>query len=510
MGQNPSTARAANIAQSMISVSTIVAKNATLQNQNITSIDQNVYIYNVKGDVSVEFGGSTRLVVDVSGMQTSYFNGDFDNEIVNTVSQIASAMAESMPIFSGETSSETVNMTTMITELVQEINEAYMMECSSTTVIDQSAIIHDVEGNVSVTFDNDTYIDATLNCSQNTSSVVSISNKITNTIEQKAESETKSSLWSVIIACTLIIIVCALIIFVSYSSLIKLFLFVLAFIIVGVGLWVLSAWMLGAPPFADDTPAPPNEEYKPPPPGELGERPENMVGYTLLGAGESAQLDFYNGQEIAVGTLLTITAGVFNHKMGNAQFSANVEKKVGDDWEAVTLPRILLCTPTKDRVFTIYQGVVLTPSTLRVTFLNPSSAVDYVYVGQPENRFRISAGSAIPLFVEVRNTQAPAFEIVLDTGSAGTFRLYFDNGYGFIYEYDGEDKPQLTSEYGPVAKMVTPPPFDFEKAADYHDSEGMTQGGQYNYDSEEDKVLFYRIMIQNTSTTNSSAIVKIR
>lgn len=503
MGAKPSTAKATNIAESAINVSTLVSRNATMINQQTVQVDQNVIIYNVKGDVSVSFGGTTRVQVDVEGLQTSYFNGDFDNELVNTVSQIATAMAESMPPFSGETSAETTNMTSLITELVQEINEAYMTECTSTTTINQSAIIHDVEGDVSVTFEGDIFVDSTLNCSQNTSSVIAIQNKLMNVVEQAADSTTQSSLWSVIIACTLIIIVCALIIFVSYSSLVKLFLFVLAFIIVGVGLWVFSAWMLSAPPFEPE-PYPPDPDYKEPDPADP---PEGKTGFLLLapGAATESPIEFNDGAELAAGTTLSIMCNVHNATMGNARFNVTLLRKSGDSWELAYGPRVLLATPTTTRIFTLFQTVVLTAGVYGVEFVNGED--DFLYVGALENRLKVSASRLMPLFTRVTTAQAPNFSIMSDSGGAGTFRLYFDNGLGFVYEYDGEGKPSMSGDYGPNLKTVTPPTFDFEKAAQHHKNEDMDHDGQYNY--VDGKVTYYRVMFENTSKDNSTALIII-
>lgn len=524
MGNQPSTAKATNIVESATKISTYVMETATLQNQQIATVNQQVTILNVEGNVNVVFGGSTTVVLNTESLQEAYFSGQFDTEIINTVEQLAESVAESIPMFQGSTSSESTNVTSLITELVYAVSNDYVTQCMNTIILNQSVIVAGVTtpenadpSTVSITFSSDTYIDSTSNCAQSTSSVIAIRNALTNTIEQAASAETKSSLWSVIIACTLIIIVCALIIFVSYSNLIKLMVFLVCFALVGAGLWAFSAWMLGAPPFEADESSPSNggggdggdsgdeedeEDEVPVAP------PEPKDGFELVSPGQEYSVLYRDGAPIPEGMRrVSFTLALHNARNGNALFIARVEVRdpSSPDGKWLTIARrTLLATPTPDRLFQIFQGTLPNNDGVRLSVVNESD--DYLHVDRDHhlNTLTVSEGKIVSVLAGVTTEQAPSFS-VRGRNSAKNFRLIYDDGFGFIYEFmSGTAYEFIASQYDPPT-VITPPPFDFAAARAYHEEKGMNQADRPNY-SQTSGPLSYRISVENTSESGDMYI----
>lgn len=522
MGNQPSTAKATNIVDNATKIATYVMETATLLNEQIATVNRRVIIMNVEGNVNVVFGGSTTIVLNSEALQEAYFSGQFDTEIITTVQQLAESTAESVMLGSGA-NSESTNITSLLTELVYQISNSYTTECLNTTIINESVIVSGVTtpansdpSTVSITFEGDTHIESTSLCAQSTSSTLAIRNALITSIEQAATAETTSSIWSVIIACTLIIIVCALIIFVSYTNLIKLLIFVICFILVGAGLWVFSAWMLGAPPFESDNSSPSNsgsgsgsggtgdgdrgeedeeEEEKEP----IGP-PDPKEGYALVSPGQEYKILYRDGVPIPEGMRrVSFSLSLHNARDGNALFMTRVEVRDPSSAEGswVTISRrLLLATPTPDRLFPIYQGLLPNNDGVRLTVVNQSEDYLYIDLDHHINTLTVSEGKIVSVLAGITTEQAPSFSV---RGRNGTkdLQLVYDDGYGFVYEFMSGSKYEfIASQYEPT--LITPPPFDFKAAKEYHEEKGMNQPDRANY-SQEKGPLSYRIFVKNTS-----------
>jgi len=504
MGQYPSTARSENIVESATSILMQVSQTASIENQTTTVVSQNVIIRNVvEGDVSVVIGGTNTVTVNTEVLQSSYFDGNFDTEINNSIAQVSEAIASSVGPLQSGASSESSNITRLLTELAYEINLAYFTECTTTTIVEQSVIVEDVlKGDVSVTFEGNTFIDTTSMCSQSTSSVIAIKNSLTTAIDQVSKAETTSSIWATIIACTLIIIVCALIIFVSFSNLFKLMLFVVSFALVGIGIWALSAWLLNTPPFAPE-PLPPDPTIKTPDPNDPEDIPEQREDFTLLYPGQKKTIIMNDGNPYSETVGVTLCSTIFNDRMPSCPFTVRIltlpsDAPAGSNY-VEKYKRELMATKT-ERSINLFVGEFFANYYWKVEIINQDE--DYLFVSDVYNKFVISAGLTAPLATNVRQAQGPSFEIRA-VGNSQEFEVYYDDGLGYVYKYQEEKGAPTYQDFATSSRsLFVPRAFDFDKAFAIASKDSNYIKSEDHKD--EKTVTSYRIMIKNISKSGGS------
>jgi hypothetical protein len=280
-GDAGTSSKATNIVENATNILMDVGMQASNMQKTIIIAEQSVEIVNNSGEVDVVFGGSQVVQLDTVAMQNGYFNGSFDTEISTMIDQVSEAVAEAAGFQSGTAESE--NITRLVTNLSYAINIAYFQECTNTVSLKQSAKVVNNSGKINIVFGGDQTIDMLADCTQTTNAVVSIKNKLITEITQKATSKVTSSLWAMILLCSMIIIILALIIFTAMTDLIKAGVAIVVIILIVFGVWLGYAAMTGSPPFDKEAPPPdtsgatPAQEKK-----ELSEAPEALEGEIKL------------------------------------------------------------------------------------------------------------------------------------------------------------------------------------------------------------------------------------
>lgn len=294
-----------NYINNIVKVLMSASQTATLRNTQNVTIGQNIIIINNKGEIYISSQGNTQVYVDIVSTQSTYFSGTFDTEIIQVIAQIV----ESITGLFGGSGSDIENIMELITEIAYETNLMYQMQCQTDIAIRSNAVIVNNENLVDLNYDGDTTVDSASNCVLNSTSIIDYRLRLEQYLSQDISTKKRSFIGGLVVAVVLLVLLFGFLTITGYSLLIKFAVFSVVIVLVVVGLYLLSAFLIGLPPFgeeeSDDGSSSDPANVKPYDPIADGPLPEH-TGYTpmLAKSGMHSGSDFVVDSEGYVNIVL--------------------------------------------------------------------------------------------------------------------------------------------------------------------------------------------------------------
>src|SRR5690606_11511141 len=140
------------------------SQTATLVQQQNVTIGNNLIIINNKGDIKFSTSGSTKVYVNVIAAQTTYFEGVFDVDIIQIISQIITNEGPNFDPGEGDIQNTIMQL---LTDIAMEVNLLYQMQCQTDIAIRSNTVIINNEALIDMTHEGDIVVDSATECVMN-------------------------------------------------------------------------------------------------------------------------------------------------------------------------------------------------------------------------------------------------------------------------------------------------------------------------------------------------------
>lgn len=415
-----------NIIQVFLSAS----QTATLMQQQSVTIGTNLIIINNKGNIKITTTGNTQVYVNVIAAQTTYFEGVFDVDIIQIISQILSNEGPNFNLGDGDTQAAIMQL---LTDIAVEVNLLYQMQCQTDIAIRSNTVIINNESIIDLSQEGDIVVDSATECVMNSSSLVTMRVKLEQYLSQDLTQKSTSILATLIVFVILIIFVFGFVSLTGYSILVKFAVFAVVVVAVVLGLYMLSAWVIGLPPFEpEDTKnpesaAPYNEEQD-------GALPE-MTGYRSLHASSGAtELLQFTVEETGY---INFVVPCFSYRYSPNRVRIEVSSigQTGEDAQVVGTTTFLVSSDPNVPL-TVYP-IWLYAGSYRLWIFNLGP--DALYLGDSYVERRLIAGSSFVLFAQ--QTEIINAFVTVSAPSTSQLIVQFqdEEGSWLVYPDDYED-----------------------------------------------------------------------
>jgi len=208
------SAQSSNTVNETVKVMTQIANSSTQSCVYTFTSDQALNINASNGsDVTINSANFMDFAsVDTNCIQSSQTQNQIENAIKAQISQLSTAINQSLDFNPGSTTAK--NVTNLLEQLSTDVSNSYSQTCSQDFNANQSTNIQASDGStVTVRFLNysDTF-ESVQQCVLDDSSVTNTSNMITNVISQKAKAEVESLLGPLLFLLLIVLLVVVVIV----------------------------------------------------------------------------------------------------------------------------------------------------------------------------------------------------------------------------------------------------------------------------------------------------------